>query len=104
MSIPINLHSGMYVACLYLLTELAKVYFCQESVTIDKKLKSKVAKLQPLDEDALLEACRLSKVFPHPEPPEETLHIFIRVPAVGTCSLFISTLTFIHQFLIQRCL
>ena len=73
------------MAVVYPLTQLTKVYFCQEYITIDKKLKNKVAKLQPLHEDALLEADSLSDLFPHPEPVRKTLHIVIRAPAVGTC-------------------
>jgi len=63
---------------------------------IDKKLKSKVTKLQLLDEDALSEARRLSKVFTPPEPLEETLHIIIRAPTISKCSLSISALVLIH--------
>jgi hypothetical protein len=59
----------------------------QESVPIDRTLKNEVTKLQFLDEDALFEARRLSKVFSHPDPVEETLHIVVRAPPVGMCSL-----------------
>jgi hypothetical protein len=36
-----------------------------------------VTKLQLLDEEVLFEAHWLSKVFSHPEPLEETLHVVI---------------------------
>ena len=84
------------MAFLYLLTKLATAHFCQESITIDKKLKSEVTKLQSLDEDALLESDSLSDLFPHPEPAKKTLHIVIRAPPIGKCSLSISSLVLLH--------
>ena len=43
--------------------------------------------LQFLKDDALLEADLLSDIFPHPEPVKKALHILIRAPQVGECSL-----------------
>jgi hypothetical protein len=45
----------------------------------------------------LPEARRLRIIFPHPEPADETLHIFIRVPSTSECSSHLAPLI-AHRF------
>ena len=59
--------------------------FRKESITVDKELKNNVARRVFDHNDALVEARRLSKVSPRPEPAEETLHIVVQCPTVGEC-------------------
>src|SRR5262245_58984792 len=56
----------------------------KESITTDKNLKNNVANLELPDDEALLEADKLSDIFPHPEPTTKSLHIIVRSPSIAT--------------------
>ena len=63
-----------------------------------RTIKNDVAKQQFLDHDALPEARQLGKIFPHPEPADETLNIVVRAPPIGECSLSVAPLSTAHRF------